>query len=119
MISTGGRSVDGQRGPLLGETMAGGASMRQDALNRQPDGGAAGSMWRSPLGAAFAAPLLVPACGDDEGSAGRPAKAEAPSALTSATAGQLWIECTGSGEPTIILESGIHDASDYWTARDR
>lgn len=27
---------------------------------------------------------------------------------------EMWIECLGEGEPTIILESGIHDASDYW-----
>ncbi len=27
----------------------------------------------------------------------------------------LYLECAGSGEPTIILESGIHDASDYWS----
>lgn len=27
---------------------------------------------------------------------------------------QIFLECRGSGEPTIILESGIHDASDYW-----
>ncbi len=28
---------------------------------------------------------------------------------------EVFLECRGSGEPTIILESGIHDASDYWT----
>ena len=27
----------------------------------------------------------------------------------------IWIECQGTGAPTIILESGIHDASDYWS----
>ncbi len=73
------------------------------------------SVWRRPLGAAFAvAGLLVSACGDDEGSSGGPAKPEAER-VDIGDGRQLWIECMGSGEPTIILESGIHDASDYWT----
>lgn len=27
----------------------------------------------------------------------------------------LFIECAGQGSPTVMLESGIHDSSDYWT----
>jgi pimeloyl-ACP methyl ester carboxylesterase len=27
----------------------------------------------------------------------------------------MFLECTGEGEPTVILESGIHDSSEYWT----
>lgn len=26
----------------------------------------------------------------------------------------LWMQCAGDGSPTVILESGIHDSSDYW-----
>ena len=26
----------------------------------------------------------------------------------------LWLECRGEGSPTVILESGIHDSSQYW-----
>lgn len=26
----------------------------------------------------------------------------------------LWLQCAGAGSPTVILESGIHDSSDYW-----
>ena len=27
---------------------------------------------------------------------------------------QIFLECAGEGTPTVILESGIHDSSDYW-----
>lgn len=26
----------------------------------------------------------------------------------------LWLQCDGEGSPTVILESGIHDSSEYW-----
>lgn len=26
----------------------------------------------------------------------------------------LWMQCAGDGSPTVILESGIHDSSQYW-----
>ena len=26
----------------------------------------------------------------------------------------LWLDCQGEGSPTVILESGIHDSSEYW-----
>ena len=26
----------------------------------------------------------------------------------------MFLECKGEGSPTVILESGIHDSSDYW-----
>jgi pimeloyl-ACP methyl ester carboxylesterase len=28
---------------------------------------------------------------------------------------ELFLECMGEGAPTVILESGIHDSSEYWT----
>ena len=28
---------------------------------------------------------------------------------------EMFLDCAGTGEPTVILESGIHDSSDYWT----
>jgi len=27
----------------------------------------------------------------------------------------MFLDCMGEGEPTVILESGIHDSSEYWT----
>ena len=27
---------------------------------------------------------------------------------------KLFLECKGEGSPTVILESGIHDSSEYW-----
>lgn len=27
---------------------------------------------------------------------------------------ELWLECRGDGAPTVILQSGIHDSSEYW-----
>ena len=30
----------------------------------------------------------------------------------------LYLECHGSGAPTVILESGYHDSSDLWTISD-
>jgi pimeloyl-ACP methyl ester carboxylesterase len=30
----------------------------------------------------------------------------------------LWMECTGAGGPTIVLESGYHDSADLWTETD-
>ena len=60
--------------------------------------------------------------------AGPSAPSDARSAPSTATPGapevrsvaigdgrEMFLECRGAGEPTIILESGIHDASDYWT----
>ncbi|HET8927931.1 MAG TPA: alpha/beta hydrolase [Microbacterium sp.] len=29
---------------------------------------------------------------------------------------RLFLECVGSGGPTVLLESGIHDSSDYWVS---
>ena len=74
-----------------------------------------GSVSNRPLGAAVAvAGLLLAACSDDGGSSDGPGEAGAES-VDIGDGRQLWIECVGDGEPTIILESGIHDASDYWT----
>ncbi|MFB6805619.1 alpha/beta fold hydrolase [Streptomyces sp. NPDC056387] len=28
---------------------------------------------------------------------------------------RLWLSCKGSGGPTVVLESGLHDSSDTWT----
>jgi len=28
---------------------------------------------------------------------------------------ELFLECMGEGAPTVVLESGIHDSSEYWT----
>jgi hypothetical protein len=30
----------------------------------------------------------------------------------------IYLECAGSGEPTVILESGYHDSSDLWSLSD-
>lgn len=61
-----------------------------------------------------AALVFVAACGDDDEGASGGGEAEAQT-VDLGDGRQLWIECLGEGEPTIILESGIHDASDYWT----
>lgn len=58
--------------------------------------------------------LAVAACGgDDEG--GAEAGAAEAQTVELGDGRELWIECQGEGEPTVIVESGIHDASDYWT----
>jgi len=31
---------------------------------------------------------------------------------------ELYLRCAGSGEPTVLLESGIHDSSDTWMSSD-
>lgn len=31
---------------------------------------------------------------------------------------ELYLRCAGTGEPTVLLESGIHDSSDTWTSSD-
>jgi pimeloyl-ACP methyl ester carboxylesterase len=31
---------------------------------------------------------------------------------------KLYLQCAGTGEPTVVLESGIHDSSDTWTISD-
>lgn len=31
---------------------------------------------------------------------------------------ELYLQCAGSGTPTVVLESGIHDSSDTWTISD-
>jgi pimeloyl-ACP methyl ester carboxylesterase len=31
---------------------------------------------------------------------------------------ELYLRCAGHGEPTVLLESGIHDSSDTWTSSD-
>jgi pimeloyl-ACP methyl ester carboxylesterase len=31
---------------------------------------------------------------------------------------ELYLQCAGKGEPTVLLESGIHDSSDTWTSSD-
>ncbi|MFD7084007.1 alpha/beta fold hydrolase [Streptomyces sp. NPDC059918] len=31
---------------------------------------------------------------------------------------RLWLSCKGSGGPTVVLESGLHDSSDTWTLTD-
>jgi len=31
---------------------------------------------------------------------------------------ELYLRCAGTGSPTVILESGIHDSSDTWTLTD-
>ncbi|WP_022887485.1 alpha/beta fold hydrolase [Glaciibacter superstes] len=31
---------------------------------------------------------------------------------------ELYLQCAGEGEPTVVLESGIHDSSDTWTISD-
>lgn len=57
----------------------------------------------------------VTACGDDSSSsAGDIGEPEAQT-VDLGDGREMWIECLGEGERTIILESGIHDASDYWT----
>jgi pimeloyl-ACP methyl ester carboxylesterase len=35
-------------------------------------------------------------------------------AVTIAPGRTIWLECQGTGTPTVILESGIHDSSDAW-----
>jgi pimeloyl-ACP methyl ester carboxylesterase len=54
------------------------------------------------------------------------ARASAGSASRGSFAGQvsiaggrkLYLRCAGTGRPTVILESGIHDSSDPWTLTD-
>lgn len=52
-----------------------------------------------------------------------PPSAPAPAESTGESTGRsidigdgrkLFLECKGEGSPTVILESGIHDSSDYW-----
>lgn len=31
---------------------------------------------------------------------------------------ELYLQCAGTGEPTVVLDSGIHDSSDTWTISD-
>ncbi|WP_159045838.1 alpha/beta fold hydrolase [Streptomyces sp. WM6372] len=31
---------------------------------------------------------------------------------------RLWLSCKGSGSPTVVLESGLHDSSDTWNVTD-
>ena len=56
----------------------------------------------------------------DATTAPSPAASSPPDAgfVAIAEARELFLECRGSGEPTIILESGIHDARDYWTVSE-
>jgi pimeloyl-ACP methyl ester carboxylesterase len=54
---------------------------------------------------------------------GSPAIAEPPVADIAAPVDigggrSLYLECHGSGGPTVILESGYHDSSDLWTISD-
>jgi pimeloyl-ACP methyl ester carboxylesterase len=78
---------------------------------------------RAAAGVAILAMLAVSAC-----TATAPAPIDARTAPSTVTPNapdtsrvaigdgrEIFLECRGSGEPTVILESGIHDASDYWT----
>ncbi|MGI9028775.1 MAG: alpha/beta fold hydrolase [Ilumatobacteraceae bacterium] len=73
---------------------------------------------RRPLAAAVTVALsagAVTACGDDSSSSASDVGEAEAQTVDLGDGREMWIECLGEGEPTIILESGIHDASDYWT----
>ncbi len=57
-----------------------------------------------PIVTAFA---VLAACGGDDGNS-------SPS-VDIGDGRTMFLECMGDGEPTVILESGIHDSSEYWT----
>ena len=46
---------------------------------------------------------------------GQPAGEATPQTVDIGGGREMFLDCAGEGEPTVILESGIHDASDYWT----
>ena len=53
-------------------------------------------------------------CAGTSGSA-QPAGYATPQTVDIGGGREMFLDCAGEGEPTVILESGIHDASDYWT----
>ncbi|MFD8793572.1 alpha/beta fold hydrolase [Streptomyces vinaceus] len=75
---------------------------------------------------------VLPACGSPPALRGAPA-ASAPAASATGPGRDpgefsrqvdvgdgrgLWLSCKGSGGPTVVLESGLHDSSDTWTFTD-
>jgi len=54
---------------------------------------------------------LVACDGDDDGTA----VGAASRSVDIGDGRTLFLECMGEGSPTVILESGIHDSSEYWT----
>lgn len=85
------------------------------------------------VAALIALGLAVAGCTATTGSAtssSGAAPASTPTAVQSARSGtftaqipigdgrELYLQCAGSGTPTVVLESGIHDSSDTWTISD-
>ncbi|MFI1395997.1 alpha/beta fold hydrolase [Streptomyces sp. NPDC020681] len=83
------------------------------------------------LASTAAALMLLPAC--DTVPADRAAAATAPATGTGTTATasgdvarqvdigggrKIYLRCRGSGSPTVVLVSGLHDSSDTWTITD-
>ncbi|MFE2143410.1 alpha/beta fold hydrolase [Streptomyces sp. NPDC059456] len=84
------------------------------------------------LTAALVATVLaaVPGCGRPAAVRGTPAPSASASVSPSGPTGRaprdfagridigggrnLWLSCKGSGSPTVVLESGLHDSSDTW-----
>src|SRR5713101_649623 len=85
-------------------------------------------MRRIVLAAASLAAAVI--CGANSGAAQRGVSATPASTPTSASQGdfasqvdigggrKLYLECRGSGNPTVILESGYHDSSQPWSLAD-
>ncbi len=73
-----------------------------------------------------AAGIVVIVDDASSGAAASPAAAATPSPRSGTFEGavpigggrQLYLRCAGVGEPTVILESGIHDSSDTWALSD-
>jgi pimeloyl-ACP methyl ester carboxylesterase len=80
--------------------------------------------------AVYVALALGCACGGDSGSAQPSTSSSSGSSLPDATRGdfvgqvnigggrKLYLECHGTGGPTVILESGYHDSSEPWNLSD-
>lgn len=86
---------------------------------------------RVAMGMAVVAALALAAAGSvviaGEATSGTPSRSvAAQSPRSGAFAGrvaighgrELYLQCAGTGEPTVVLESGIHDSSDTWAISD-
>jgi pimeloyl-ACP methyl ester carboxylesterase len=59
---------------------------------------------------------LLACSGDDDGGESGAATVETETRSVDIGDGRtMFLECMGEGSPTVILESGIHDSSEYWT----
>jgi pimeloyl-ACP methyl ester carboxylesterase len=61
---------------------------------------------------------VVDTASGDVRSAGGPVRGRFAGQIDIGGGRKLYLRCAGTGSPTVILESGIHDSSDPWTLTD-